>query len=80
VVLRETDRYTPTRDAEANLEMRTKLWNMSGHTVQPVKERHSSCSICHEKLGKERLDGKTEYASMLPCSHVFGSICISRVC
>lgn len=37
------------------------------------------CNICNEVLGVERLDGMIEHAAILPCSHVFGSICISRV-
>lgn len=47
--------------------------------VKGTRDSRPSCAICHEILGKERLDGEIEYASMLPCSHVFGSICISRV-
>ena len=41
----------------------------------PVAHR---CSICKERIGLERLDGETEEAYILPCSHVFGSICITR--
>jgi hypothetical protein len=37
-----------------------------------------SCNICNEKLGLPRLDGQIENATMLPCSHIFGSRCITR--
>ncbi|KAB8291836.1 hypothetical protein EYC80_006619 [Monilinia laxa] len=36
------------------------------------------CMICNEEIGSSRCDGEVESAFMLPCSHVFGSICILR--
>lgn len=36
------------------------------------------CTICNEVLGLPRLDGQVETAVILPCSHIFGSICITR--
>jgi hypothetical protein len=60
--------------------MKTKLWTMSSHAGKPARSLPTSCDICYEVLGKERLDGRIEYASILPCSHVFGSICILLVC
>ena len=36
------------------------------------------CTICNEILGLPRLDGQVETAVVLPCSHIFGSICIVR--
>jgi len=36
------------------------------------------CSICNEIIGEPRADGLAENASMLPCSHIFGDLCISR--
>jgi hypothetical protein len=37
-----------------------------------------SCTICHETINAVRPDGSTETQYSLPCSHVFGSICILR--
>lgn len=36
------------------------------------------CTICNEVLELPRLDGQVEAAVILPCSHIFGSICITR--
>ncbi|PSS10532.1 hypothetical protein M430DRAFT_36829 [Amorphotheca resinae ATCC 22711] len=45
----------------------------------PQEEAEQCCNICNEEFGVPRADGSTEVASILPCSHIFGSICISRV-
>jgi hypothetical protein len=46
---------------------------------EPSIERYmEQCFICQEELGQPRPDGETEKAYILPCSHVFGHICISR--
>lgn len=42
------------------------------------EEASQSCTICKETLGLPRLDGQVETAVVLPCSHIFGSICIIR--
>jgi hypothetical protein len=39
---------------------------------------HEQCAICSEPLGLARSDGQTEKATVLPCSHIFGDICILR--
>jgi len=36
------------------------------------------CTICHEVIGERRYDGQVETAVMIPCGHIFGSLCISR--
>jgi hypothetical protein len=36
------------------------------------------CTICNEVIGQPRPDGLVETAVMLPCGHIFGSLCISR--
>ena len=36
------------------------------------------CSVCNEPLGLPRSDGLVEKAAILPCSHIFGDLCISR--
>ncbi|KAG4025721.1 hypothetical protein MFRU_052g00400 [Monilinia fructicola] len=36
------------------------------------------CMICNEEIGSSSSGGEVESAFMLPCSHVFGSICILR--
>ena len=36
------------------------------------------CSICNEIIGKARADELVERAAILPCSHIFGDLCISR--
>jgi len=48
--------------------------------IQPVAETSSdtACTICSETLHAVRSDGTTEIPYKLPCSHVFGSICIIR--
>jgi len=42
---------------------------------QSLTER---CDICNETLGLPGLNGQIERAVVLPCSHVFGSACITR--
>jgi len=44
------------------------------------QEQEHCCSICSFTLGVPRnsFDGKIEKPVILPCSHVFGSLCISR--
>ena len=36
------------------------------------------CSICRETLGEPSPEGEIEKAYIFPCSHVFGSACITR--
>ncbi|KAH7310111.1 hypothetical protein BKA65DRAFT_170050 [Rhexocercosporidium sp. MPI-PUGE-AT-0058] len=38
----------------------------------------TSCTICHSSFNTVRQDGTIEIASILPCSHIFGSLCIKR--
>jgi hypothetical protein len=47
-------------------------------SLHQLKDPAQCCSICNETLGLPRADGKIESAAILPCSHVFGSICIMR--
>lgn len=46
--------------------------------IEELKHAIKRCDICNEILGATRSDGQIETASILPCSHVFGNICISR--
>ena len=48
--------------------------------IEEWKHATQRCDICNEILGATRSDGQIETAYILPCSHVFGNICISRVC
>lgn len=41
-------------------------------------EEADRCAICKERLGIPRSDGETEKVFVLPCSHTFGSLCITR--
>lgn len=53
------------------------MWNLrsSSKTVQ-VQVEDVICDICSENIGTARLDGSIEIAYKLPCSHIFGSLCI----
>jgi len=44
----------------------------------PAEISPQRCTICNEDIGVPRADGEVESAFMLPCSHVFGSMCILR--
>lgn len=41
-------------------------------------EKTERCGICNETLGLSRPDGRVEEVFVLPCSHTFGSQCITR--
>jgi len=49
-------------------------------TVSPDQALASvqHCSICNEIIGVSRADNLVENAAVLPCSHIFGELCISR--
>ncbi|KAK0101028.1 hypothetical protein ONS95_012985 [Cadophora gregata] len=38
----------------------------------------SDCTICHSLFHTPRSDGTIETPSLIPCGHIFGSICINR--
>jgi hypothetical protein len=42
------------------------------------EEPSQRCSICNEALNLPRADGTIEHAAMLPCAHIFGSLCITQ--
>jgi hypothetical protein len=56
------------------LHLCVKIWTFL-FTRQVYKD---ICAICGEKIGDLRQDGTTEFAYTLPCSHMFGNICIVR--
>jgi hypothetical protein len=72
--------------AYARLHRRTdisKHSNMDTHQHTPLAIKCDSasdtiCDICSDVIGSKRQDGSTEVLYKLPCSHVFGSICILR--
>ena len=43
-----------------------------------VEQLSQQCYICQETLGLPRPDGECEEAHLLPCSHIFGHLCIAR--
>lgn len=43
-----------------------------------LRAQDQRCSICNEILGLPGSNGISEDAVMLPCSHTFGNLCISR--
>jgi len=52
---------------------------MTNTRLDQLEEQPSQrCSICKETLGLPRVDDQIETAVVLPCSHIFGSICITR--
>ncbi|PVH79762.1 hypothetical protein DL98DRAFT_532622 [Cadophora sp. DSE1049] len=54
--------------------------SLSSSHPQPKPKPHfpSDCTICHSPFNTPRPDGTTETPSLLPCAHIFGSICIKR--
>ena len=61
------------------MEAVTASSSTASSSIQELKPPKQRCNICNEILGALRSDGQIETASILPCSHVFGSLCISRV-
>jgi len=45
---------------------------------KPQEESAQRCTICNSLFELPRQDGLVETASLLPCSHIFGHICIQR--
>lgn len=52
--------------------------NMMYLDGQQIEEQTERCLICNEVLGLPRSDGEVEELYILPCSHTFGNLCISR--
>ena len=65
------------------MTLASKVTPIAANTVTPSSEHNadppiSQCYICSEIIGEPGPEGEIETAYILPCSHVFGSSCITR--
>jgi hypothetical protein len=75
---RERRRRTPKLEMDKTKMAFTVSPMINAIQAQLDEQPSYRCTICHEVLGLPRLDGLVENAVMLPCGHIFGSLCISR--
>ncbi|KAG4416849.1 hypothetical protein IFR04_009991 [Cadophora malorum] len=68
----------PLKPLPLSSEPRNSNVTLLNPRSQPWPHFPSDCTICHSSFNTPRPDGTIESPSLLPCSHIFGSICIQR--
>ncbi|KAL2067803.1 hypothetical protein VTL71DRAFT_15899 [Oculimacula yallundae] len=71
MAISELEDCSPTPSSHLNT-LPLLLSSSSSLTLSPI------CAICHSSYNTPHPDGTIETPSLLPCSHIFGSLCIAR--